>query len=164
VLRWILFDYISSCLGSSSSEYINVSPIILGFCRDPLNILVLLVPFFLDLPQECRTIFCVMICFTTIHTCCWWECTFPSTISWFLEVVAHYWSFASSESSSSSSSTSIFKCYVVLRYLIILHRIILWMHIIILWLCIVVLLLCIVIWWRYLVELRCSLLCHHFFI
>jgi hypothetical protein len=100
VLHWILFYYVISCLGSSLSDYVDVSPILLGFCRDPLDIMVVLVPFFLDLPQKCRTVFFVMICCATVHTCRWWEWTFPC-------IMEHYWSFASSKSSFVSSSTSI---------------------------------------------------------
>jgi hypothetical protein len=57
VLRSILFYCVSSCLGSSLSDYIDVSPIIVGFYRDPLDILVVLVHFFLDLPKKCRQSF-----------------------------------------------------------------------------------------------------------
>jgi hypothetical protein len=101
VLRWILFCCISSCLGSSSSDYIDVFPIIPGFCRNPLDILVVLVPFFLNLSQECWAVFCVMVCCATIHTCRRWKWTIPCIMSWLLEVMAYYWPSASSKSSSS---------------------------------------------------------------
>jgi hypothetical protein len=158
VLRWILFCCISSCLGSSSSDYIDVSPIIPSFCRNPLDILVVMVPFFLDLSQECWEVFCVMVCCATVHTCRRWKWKIPCIMSWLLEVVAHYWSYASSESSSASSSTnvstSITSRCVVLGYLVILCEIILRLHIVVLWLHIVVLWLHIVEWWWKLVELR----------
>jgi hypothetical protein len=109
-----------------------------------------------------------MICCTTIHTCRWWEWKIPCIMSWLLAFVAHYWSSASSKSSSALSSTSIstsiFVWCIVMRYLVILCRIILWMCIIILCLHIVVLFMCIIVWWWYLVELRCILSCHHFFL
>jgi hypothetical protein len=175
VLRWILFCCIRSYLGSSSSDHIDVSPIIPGFCINPLNIIVVLVPFFLDLSQECWEFFYVMVCCATIHTCRWWKWTIPCIMSWLLEVVEHYWSSASSKSSSTSSSTYVSTLIsswcVVLGYLVILHGVILWLciivlqlHIVVLFLCIIVLLLNIVVWWWYLDELRCSLSCHHFYL
>jgi hypothetical protein len=143
VLSWILFCCISSCLGSSLSDYIDVSPIIPGFCRNPLDILVFLVPFFLYLSQECWAVFCVMVCCATIHTCRRWKWKIPCIMSWLLEVVAHYWSSSSSKSSSASSSTfvstSISSWCVVLGYLVILCGVILWLCIIVLRLRIVVL-------------------------
>jgi hypothetical protein len=68
VLSWISCYFISSCLGSSLSDYIDVSPIIPGFCINPLDILVVLVYFFLDIPQECWVVFCVMVYYATLHT------------------------------------------------------------------------------------------------
>jgi hypothetical protein len=131
VLHWILSYCISSCLISSSCDYIDVSSIIPGFCRNPLYILVVLVPLFLDLSQECCTVFCIMVCCTTIHTCRWWKWTLPCIMSWLLEVVAHYWTSSSSKSSSTSSSTSVSTSIsswcIVLRYLVILCGVILWL-------------------------------------
>jgi hypothetical protein len=100
VLRWILFCCISSYLGSSSSDYIDVSPIIPDFCRNLLDIVVVLVSFFLDLSQECWVFFCVMICCVTVHTCHWWKWTIPCIMSWLLVVVEYYWSSTSSKSFS----------------------------------------------------------------
>jgi hypothetical protein len=164
----MLFYCIRSCLGSSSSDYIDVSPILPSFCRDPLDILVFLVPFFLDLSQECWTVFCIMVYYATIHTCHWWKWKIPCIMSWLLAVVTHYWTSASSKSSSNSSSTSVATSIsswcVVLRYLIILCGVILWSHVVVLWLHIIILLLHIVIWWWYLFELRCNLSYHHFFL
>jgi hypothetical protein len=138
VLSWILFCCINFFLGSSSSDYINVSPIIPGFCRYPLDILFVLVPFFLDLSQECWVVFCVMVYCTTIHTCHQWKWTIPCIMPWFLAVVSHYWSSTSSKSSSNSSfpyvSTSISSSCIVLGYLVILHVLILWLCIIVPWL------------------------------
>jgi hypothetical protein len=166
VLHWILFYCISSCLGSPLSDYIDVSPIIYIFCRNPLDILVVLVSFLLDLPQECLAVFYVMVCYATIHTCNWWKWKIPCIIFWLLVVVAHYWSSASSKSSSASSSTSVSTLIsswcIVLGYLVILRGVILWLPIIILWLCIIVLLLHIFVWWWYLDELRFILSCHYF--
>jgi hypothetical protein len=168
VLCWILFYCVSSYLGSSSSDYIDVSPIIPSFCRNPLDILVVLVPFFLDLSQECWTIFCIMVCCVTVHTCRWWKWTFPCIMSWLLEVVAHYWTSASSKSSSTSSSTSVstsissqVHCtevpdYTAQGYIVAAHCCIVVAH------CYIVV--CIIVWWWYLVELRCNLSCHHFFL
>jgi hypothetical protein len=168
MLHWIFFCCISSCRGYSSSDYIDVSPIIPSFCRDPLDILVFLFPFFLNIPQECWVVFYSMVCCATVHTCRWWKWKIPFLMFWLLEIVAQYWSFASSKSSSTSSSTSVFtsislRC-IVLGYLVTLCGFILWLCIIILWLCIVVFLLHIVVWWWYLVELRRNLSCHHFFL
>jgi hypothetical protein len=146
VLRWILFCCISSCLGSSSSDYIDVSPIIPRFCRDPLDILVVLVPFFMDLSQECWVVFCVMICCMTIHTCHWWKWKIPCIMSYFLDLVAHYWSYTSPKSSSTFVSTLISSWFIVLGYLVILCGVILWLPIIVLHMCIL--------WWCYLDEMR----------
>jgi hypothetical protein len=159
VSRWILSYCVSSCLGSSSCDYIDVSSIILGFCINPLYILVVLVPLFLDLSQECWTVFCIMVCRAVVHTCHWWKWALPCIMSYLLAVLAHYWTSNSSKSSSTSSSTYVStpissQC-VVLRYLVILC-------VVILWLCIIVLGLRIVLWRWYLVELRCNLSCYHF--
>jgi hypothetical protein len=59
VLIWILFCCINSHLGASSSDYIDVFPIILGFYRNPLDILVVLVPFFTgSFPRVLGNILC----------------------------------------------------------------------------------------------------------
>jgi hypothetical protein len=125
-----------------------------------------MVPFFLDLFQECCTIFCVMVCCVTVHTCGWWKWKLPCIVSLLLAVMAHYWSRASSKSSSrsSSSSTSISSRCVVLRYLVILRRVILWLCIIVLQLRIFIIMMRISVWWWYLVELRCILSCHNLFL
>jgi hypothetical protein len=167
VLRWILSYCIRSCLGSSSHEYDDISSIIPIFYIDPLNILVSLVPLFLNISQKCSTFFCVMVCCTIVHTCHWWEWIFPCIMSWMLEVVAHYWSSTSSKSSSTSSSTFVSNLIslwcIVLRYLIIMCEVLQWLHSIVLWLCSVVLWLCNIIWRWYLVEMRCIFPCHHFY-
>jgi hypothetical protein len=180
VLRSILFYCVNSCLGSSSSDYIDVCPIIPEFYRNPLDILAVLIPFVLDLSQKCWTVFCIMVHCTKIHTCHWWKWIIPSIMSWLLEVVAHYWTYTSSKSSSNlcfaNVSTLISSWCIASTYLVILRKVILWLCIVILWLCIVVLwmriivlwlrivvlLLRIVLWWWYLVELRCILSCHHY--
>jgi hypothetical protein len=73
--------------------------------------------------------------------------------------MAYHWSISSSKSSSSSSSTFVTSLIslqgVVLRYLIILRRIILWLCGIVLWLCSVILLWHSVIWCWYFVKLWC---------
>jgi hypothetical protein len=81
VLHWILFYCVSYCLGSFSCDYVDVSSIIPGLCRNRLYILVALVPLFLDLSQECWTVFCIMVCCATIHTCHWWKWTLPCIMS-----------------------------------------------------------------------------------
>jgi hypothetical protein len=168
VLSWILFYGINSCLGSSSSDYIDVLPIIPSLCKNPLDIHVVLVPFLLDISQESWAVLCAMVCCATMHTCCRWKWTIPFIISWLLEVVAHYWSSVASKSSSSSSNTyvssSISSWCIVLGYLVILRRIIWWLCVVVLRFHIVVLRLHIVVWWWYLDEMRCNLSCHHFFL
>jgi hypothetical protein len=144
VLSWILFSCINSYIGSSSSDYIDVSPLIPSFWRDPFGILVFLVPFLLDLSQECWAVFYVMVYYMTVHTCHWWKWTIPCIISCLLVIVAHYWSSTSSKYSSASSSTfvstSISSSCIVLGYLVILCEVILWLCMVILLLCILVLL------------------------
>jgi hypothetical protein len=168
VLSWILFCCINSCLGSSSSDYIDVFLIIPGFRINPLEILVVLVPFVLDLSQECWEVFCVMVYSAPIHTCCWWNWIIHCIMSWLLELMEHYWSSSSSKSSyvlsSTSVSTSISLRCVVLGYLVILREVILWLcvivprsHIVVLWMHIVV-------WWWHLDELRRNLPCHHLYL
>jgi hypothetical protein len=151
VLSWILFCYINSYLGSSSSNYIDVFPIIHGFYRNPLEILVILVLFFLNISQECWAIFYVMVYYETIHKCHGWKWKIPCIISWLLEVVAYESPFSSYKYSSSSTytyeSTSIYLRCIVLGYLVILRKIILWMSI-------VVLRLCGIEFWWHIVELR----------
>jgi hypothetical protein len=146
-----------SCLSSSTCNYVDIYLIIIGFYRNPLNILIVLVPFFLNIPQKCWAFLCIMVGCMTVHTCHRWKWKFPCIMSSFLEYVAHYWTSSTSKSSSTSSSTSISTLIsswcVVLRHLIILCGVILRLHISILWLSSVVLLLCIVIWRWYLVEL-----------
>jgi hypothetical protein len=80
VLRWILLCCISSCLGSSSSDYIDVSPTIPGFCRNPVDSMVVLFPFFLDLSQECWKVFSVMVCCTKVLGMCYILCTSSSVV------------------------------------------------------------------------------------
>jgi hypothetical protein len=59
VFHWILFCCISSYLGSSSCDYIDVSPIIPGFCRDPLDNLIVLVTFFVGyFPRVLDNVLC----------------------------------------------------------------------------------------------------------
>jgi hypothetical protein len=161
MLCWVLSYCFRFCLSSSSCDYVDISSIIPGFCRDPMKILIILVPLFLNLPQKCWAFLHIMVCCTTVHTCHRWKWTFPFIMFWLLIVVAHYWTSASSKSSSTSSSTSLASSIsswcVVLRQLIILHGVILWLCIVILRLQSVVLLLCIIIWRWYLVELWCSL-------
>jgi hypothetical protein len=167
VLRWVLSYYFNSCLSSSSHDYIDVSSIIPHFCINPLYILVVLVPLFLDIFQECSRVFYIMVCCTKVHTCRWWKWTFPCIMFYFLAIVTHYWAYASSKSSSTTSYTSVSTLIpswcVVLRYLVIPRRVILWLCIIVLWLCSVILLLCIVVWRWYLVGPRCIFPCHNFF-
>jgi hypothetical protein len=148
-------------------DHVDVLSIIPGFCRNPLYIMIVLVPLFLDLPQECCEIFYIMVYYARVHACCWWKWNFPCIISWLLVVVEHYWTSASSKSSSTLYSTSISNSissrYVVLRYLIILHEVILWLHIVVFWLHSFILLLNIIIWRWYLVKLRCNFPRHYFF-
>jgi hypothetical protein len=150
---------VSSCLSTSSCDYVDISSIIPGFCRDPLNILIVLIPLFLNLPQKCWAFLCIMVCCTTVHTCHRWKWTFPCIMSWMLEVVAHYWTSTSSKSSSTSSSTSISSSIsswcIVLRHLIILHGVILWCVLLYCG-CACCILCCIVVWRWYLVKLRCN--------
>jgi hypothetical protein len=87
MLCWILSYCVSSCLSSSSCDYVDVSSIIPVFCINPLYIMVVLFPLFLDLSQECWKVFCIMVCCATVHTCHWWKWTFPCIMSWMLEVV-----------------------------------------------------------------------------
>jgi hypothetical protein len=72
VLVLIQICFICSYFGSTSSIYIDVFTIISSFCGNPLNILIILIPFSLYICQKCRTIFSSMICCATIHTCRWW--------------------------------------------------------------------------------------------
>jgi hypothetical protein len=159
VLCWVLSYCISSFLSSYVCNYVDISSIIPHLFRNPLNILVVLILFFFNLPQKCWAFLCIMVCYTTIHACRRWKWTFPCIVSYTLIVMAYYWTFSSSKSSSTSSSTSASSSFsswcIILRHLIILHEVILWLHVIILRLCSVV-------WRWYLVELRCILSCHHF--
>jgi hypothetical protein len=123
LLCWIMFCCISSCLGSSSSYYFDFISIIPCFCRNPLDILIVLVPFFLYFSQECWAVFYVVSRCETIHTCYGWKWTISCIMSWLLTVVANYWPYAST---STSESTSISSWCIVLGYQVILHEIILW--------------------------------------
>jgi hypothetical protein len=138
VLILIMLCCICSSLGSSSSNYMNVIPILFSlFHNNPLNILIFLVPLFLYLYQKFQIVFCIMICCVTIHTCRRWLWTISYIMSRFLKVVTDYWS--SSSMASSSEACSLF-------FIISARCIILW---------------CLIIPQFFIIELwwRCELLC-----
>jgi hypothetical protein len=168
VLFWILSYYVNSSLSSFMHNYVDIYYIIPGFCRYPLGIMIVLTPFFLNLPQKYWAFLCIMVCCVTIHACHRWKWKFPCIVSWLLEFMEHYWTYASSKYSSTLSSTSvstsISSWYIVLRYLIVLLGVILWLCIIILRLRSVLLLMRSVVWGWYLVKLRCIFPCHHLFL
>jgi hypothetical protein len=129
MLHWIMFCCIISCLGSSLSYYVDVLSIIPSFCINPLEILIVLIPFFLYFSQECWAVFCVVICCATMHTCHRWKWTVSCIMSRLLTIVADY---CPSSSTSTSESTSISFLCIVLGYMVILRGIILWLCIIVL--------------------------------
>jgi hypothetical protein len=86
VLCWIWSHCVSYCLRTSSSDYVDIYSIVLGLYRDPLNILVVLVPLFLNFSQKCWAFLCIMVCCATVHTCRRWKWTFPCIMSWMLQL------------------------------------------------------------------------------
>jgi hypothetical protein len=102
VLVLILICCIFSYFGSTSSNYIDLFPIISSFRENPLNILVILIPFVLYFCQKYRKLFYSMIGCVTIHACFQWKWKIPCIISRLLTIVADYWSSTSSKSSSIS--------------------------------------------------------------
>jgi hypothetical protein len=104
VLILILIFCISSYFHSTSRNYINLFPIIYSFLSNPLNILVIMIPFSLYFCQNYKTFFFSMIYCMIIHACGQWLRKIPYIMMRFLEIVACYWSSTSSKSSSSFSS------------------------------------------------------------
>jgi hypothetical protein len=145
-------------------NYIDISSIIPYFCRNPLIIMIVLISIFVDLPQQCRIIFCFTVGCTTIHTCDRWKLELYCIVSWLLKVMAYHQSSTSSKASSTSISSLISSRCVVLWHLIILCEIILWLCGIVLQLRNVILLWHSVIWGWYLVKLWCNFPCHHLFL
>jgi hypothetical protein len=92
VLVFILICFLCSYFSSTSSIYINIFLILSSLRANPLNILVILIPFVLYFCQKYRKFFCSMICCVTIHAYCWWMWKIPCIISNLMEIVAGYWS------------------------------------------------------------------------
>jgi hypothetical protein len=150
VLCCILSYCISSCISFSMHKYVDIYSIIPLLHRNPLNILIVLILFFLNLPQKCWAFLCIIVCYVPIHACCRWKWEFPCVVAWMLVVMEYCSTSTSSKSSSTWSSTSV-SCSVsshciVLRHLIILRRVIMWLDVIIIRLHNVILMLCNVVW------------------
>jgi len=105
VLFFILICCICSYFGSTKSNYINIFPIISSFHGNPLNILVILIPFFSHFCQKYGIASYSMICFMKIHACCWWSWKIPCIMSRLLKIVIGYWCYTSFKSSSSTTSS-----------------------------------------------------------
>jgi hypothetical protein len=135
--------------------------------------MIILVPLFLIIYQECWKFLCIMVQCATIHTICWWKWKFLCIMSRLLKIVTCDWSSTASEASSGSSSSSV-SCLVtsqrvILWNLIVLHgivmglcQVILWLYVIVWLLHSIVLLLHSVVWSWGLIELWSFLSIHHF--
>jgi hypothetical protein len=90
VLYWLLFDCVISCFSAFTHHYVDIPTILSGLCRDPLYVLIVLILFFLNLPQKCWEFLCIMVCCATIDACRRWKWKFPCIITLLLEVMVHY--------------------------------------------------------------------------
>jgi hypothetical protein len=146
----VLIFCIISCLSSTSSNYIDLLPILLFvFYNNPLYILIVLVSLFLYLYKKCQTVFCLMVFYAKIHTCRKWLWTISSIVFGFLTVVKNYRSSTSSKASSSttsSSEASFFSLIISTRCIILRSLIVLWTFIIVRW-CYCTLFHVVILWW-----------------